>query len=299
MRNLNEKFLLILALFFSSLTSDGATWKKLITIVPTTGTAGTALLSSQCPTGYVFVPKNLTYTPVDFCVMKYAASNDGYGTAVSVAAGAPWVSIDRPTSRSKCQNLGGGYDMISNDQWQTIARNIAGVAVNWSSGVVASGELNRGHSDSAPNNALTPSSDDVIGNCSGTGQNCSSTVWDSQRRTYVLSNGNVVWDISGNVYEWVMNDTPVAYGLDGYISSMSGADIRQTKFGALAGTFCATPTTTPYCGMGYGWLNYSAGAVYRSGTWASGVYAGVFAAGLASPSVAAGTSLGFRCVFVP
>jgi hypothetical protein len=210
--------------------------------------------------------------------MKYAASNDGYGTAVSVATGAPWVSIDRPTARSKCQNLGGGYDMISNDQWQTIARNIAGVAVNWSGGVVASGELNRGHSDNVPPNALTPSSDDVNGNCSGTGQTCSSTVWDSQRRTHILSNGNIVWDIAGNVSEWVTNDNTVGNGGDGFISTMSGSDIRQTRYGAIAGTFCATPTVTPYCGMGYGYFNSFAGAVLRGGFWINGVYAGVFAA---------------------
>ncbi len=255
--------------------------------------------SVTCPTGYVLVPANTTYFSKQFCVMKYAASNDGYGTAVSVATGAPWVSIDRPTSRSACQALGQGYDMISNDQWQVVARNIAGVAVNWSTGTVASGQLSNGHSDNAPASALTPSADDVAGNCSGTGQTCSSTVWDSQRRTNVLSNGNMIWDFTGNVWQWVTNNNTVVNGADGYISTMSAADIRQTRYGALSSTICATPGATPYCGMGIGYFNYSAGAVRRGGGWGNGVNAGVFAASLSAAPTTSYTNVGFRCVFVP
>jgi hypothetical protein len=206
-----------------------------------------------CPTGYLLVPKNTAYTTKDFCVMKYLASNDGYGTATSTASAlavteagtisssgttvtgvgtlfttiygvggtitasgqtqtisaiasatsltttaafnpvisagtsftgpaAPWVNIPRTTNfpatfpatttngisaRTACQALGQGYDLISNSQWQTVARNIAGVATNWITGTVASGEINRGHSDNVPPNALSPSSDDTSGNCSG------------------------------------------------------------------------------------------------------------------------------------
>ena len=37
----------------------------------------------------------------------------------------------------------------------------------------------------------------------GTGQTCSSSVWDDQRRTLLLSNGNFIWDLAGNMWEWV------------------------------------------------------------------------------------------------
>lgn len=53
-----------------------------------------------------------------------------------------------------------GYSLITNAQWQTIARNIEQVSANWSGGSVGAGSLNRGHSDSAPNNALAASTDD-------------------------------------------------------------------------------------------------------------------------------------------
>ena len=272
-----------------SFNTQAAKWEK-----PNFGTVTPEV--TACPTGYIGVPAALPYTVRYFCVMKYEAKNDGYGTAVSTAAGAPWVGIDRPTSRSHCQALGPGYDMISNDQWQTIARNIAGVAGNWSTGTVTSGELNRGHSDNAPPSALGAVIDDNDP-CNGTEQTCSSTVWDSQRRTHALSNGNKIWDFGGNVWEWVTNNNTVVNGADGNISTMSGADIRQTRYGAAA--FCATPSSTPYCGMGYGYFNYSAGAVIRGGTWGDVVDAGVFAADLGNAPTDTDTLLGFRCVFVP
>ena len=254
--------------------------------------------SVTCPTNYILVPANTTYFPKQFCVAKYEMKNDGYGTAVTQATGTPWVSIDRPTSRSKCQALGSGYDMISNDQWQTIARNIAGVASNWDSGTVASGQLNRGHSDNAPASALAAVTDDNDP-CNGTGQTCSSSTWNSQRRTHTLSNGNKIWDFAGNVWEWVTNDSNVSNGADGYISTMSGGDIRQTRYGAASGTICATPGSSPYCGMGHGWFNYTAGAVFRGGYWVNDVNAGVFASYLVNASTATSANIGFRCVFVP
>jgi len=278
--------ILFLLFIFTSQSLLAATWKK---IQSDSG-------DNTCPPNYMLVPALANYTTRDFCVMKYEAKNDGYGTAVSTAVGVPWVNIDRPTARSKCQALGSGYDMISNDQWQTIARNIAGVASNWSTGTVTSGQLNRGHTDSAPNNALAAVTDDNDP-CNGTGQVCSASTWIDQRRTHTLSNGNVIWDLSGNVWEWVTNDNNVSNGASGYTSTMSSGDIRQTRFGAAA--FCATPAVSPYCGMGYAATNTSAGSVRRSGGWTDGVYGGVFVVDMNAGPTAANPLLGFRCVFVP
>jgi formylglycine-generating enzyme required for sulfatase activity len=297
-----KKILLIPTILLFSLNLHAGTWKKLTTTVSggggaSTGTAGTALTAAQCPTGYVFVQELYPYTASKFCVAKYEMKNDGYGTAVSQMAGVPWVSINRATARAACQALGAGYDMISNDQWQTIARNIAGTASNWSGGAVASGELNRGHSDNVPASVLAPAAD--TDPCNGTGETCSTTTWNSQRRTHTLSSGNVIWDFAGNAWEWVTHDSNVSNGTDGYISTMSGGDIRQTRYGAASGTFCASPSTTPFCGMGNGYFNSTAGAVLRGGSRGNGVSAGVFAAYLLYAPTYTNAIIGFRCVFVP
>ncbi len=254
------------------------------------------ITSYTCPTGYILVPKNTTYVAQDFCVMKYEAKDDGYGTAVSTAANTPWVNINRATARGHCQALGAGYDLISNEQWQTIAKNIAGVAANWSNGIVLDSELNRGHSDNSPANTLAASSDDTSGNCSGTGETCDSTTWNSQRRTHTLSNGNVIWDIAGNVWEWMSNDNTATNGANDHMSLISGGDIRQTRYGASA--FCTDTANSPYCGMGNGWFTIAAGgAVWRGGSYWYDTDTGIFATGLANAATATGAGLGFRCVF--
>ncbi len=259
---------------------------------PAGGGAGPIVLN--CPAGYVQVPALAGYTTTDFCVAKYEMKNNS--GAQSEAAGSPWVSVDRPTAISACTALGAGYDMISNAQWQTIARNIADTAGNWSTGTAYDGELSRGHSDNSPASALVANIDDAQG-CDGTGQTCSNVVWDNQRRTHTLSNGQVVWDIGGNVWEWVKDDNSVSQGADGYISTFNLGDSRQNNFGN--DQFCASPSATPYCGFGHGWMNYSAGAVCRGGDWNYGTITGVFAAVLNVGPSATDTTLGFRCVYQP
>lgn len=280
---------ILLILILMPQSGRSATWKKIIGGVP----------AQVCPENYILVPALAGYTTIDFCVAKYEMKSDGAEMPESVAAGTPWVWISKDYARWRCKLLGAGFDMISNDQWQTIARNIAGTASNWSSGVVASGELNAGHSDSTPNNSLAASTDDLNGNCLSTGQTCTSSTWNSQRRTHTLSNGNVIWDFAGNVSEWVTNDSTAAVGADGYISTQNDGLIRQIRYGAASGTICASPGVSPYCGMGYGVFNSNQGAVFRSGDWDSGIYAGVFTTSLnTAPSTATGFK-GFRCVFIP
>ncbi|MEA9355759.1 hypothetical protein SHI21_06090 [Bacteriovorax sp. PP10] len=292
------KKLLVLNFVLLSLPVYSASWKKFAVTPPTssTGTAGTALTSAQCPTNYIFVPSLSPYTVTAFCVAKYEMKDDGYGTPASVAAGTPWVSIDRSAARAKCQSLGGSYDLISNDQWQTIARNIAGVASNWSSGIVATGQINWGHSDGTPGNALAAVTDDNDP-CNGTGQTCSSTVWDSQRRTHKLSNGNVIWDLSANLYEWVTNDLTVAYSTNYFVSTMTNGDNEQNRYGADMATICPARWASPYCGMGAARIGFNGGAIGRGGEWTMGDQAGIFTTSMEAPANYAANNVGFRCVF--
>ncbi|MBV2168164.1 MAG: hypothetical protein KUL82_05595, partial [Bdellovibrio sp.] len=153
-------------------------------------------LTPYCPPNYIRVPQLTGYAAQDFCVAKYEMKNVG-GVATSAAAGLPWVDISRGDTAATaggawkvCKDLGAQYDLISNAQWQAIARNIEAVPSNWSGGAVGLGGFSRGHTDNSPSSALAADSNDDNG-CVGTGESCTGTVWNLQRRTHRLNNGEV------------------------------------------------------------------------------------------------------------
>ena len=202
---------------------------------PNSDEASGPLQPVECREGFVGVPGNDFYGTKDFCVMKYEAkavsktndedysqygcntdacpnnngvlSNDNW-RASSVAANKPWVRINRAQAVKACGDS--DLELLTNDHWQTIARNIENVDENWSED--ADGErlaLNRGHSDNDPAKALA-AGDDEGPHCEGTGQEqtCEGA-GRSQKRTHTLSNRGeyeVIWDIAGNVWEWVKDN---------------------------------------------------------------------------------------------
>ncbi len=275
-----------------------------------TDSAGSITIASAdywwtaCPAGYVEVPPLAPYTQKSFCVMKYEAKTGSASVAATTAAaGTPVVSINRDNARASCKLNGAGYDLISNAQWQTIARNIADTPSNWgtegqpnATAAYGAAALSHGHSDGIPNNALAANADDTVA-CDGTEQTCSNTDWSSQRRTFYLSNGSVLWDFAGNVWEWVRDNNTTTQGAEGFLSTMNANDSRQNNFGN--DQFCNAPGGSPYCGMGYGYTNSSAGAVFRGSNWSNGMRTGVFTSNLTGGPTVTITSLGFRCVYQP
>jgi hypothetical protein len=256
---------------------------------------------APCPSGYVHVQALSSYTSNDFCVMKYEAKNVG-GIPKSVAAGTPWVSIDRgmgpysaTSARKACVDLGLGYDLISNSEWQTIVRRVADTPWNWDTGVAYNGKINMGHVDGAPNSMLAADVDDRNA-CSGTGQTCSDVLWDNQRRTNKLSNGSVLWDLGGNADEWVKDESYVSPGATDYTANFNSG-IRQTNFGN--DQFCASPSVAPYCGFGYGYVAFNLGTIARGGTYTDNGLGGPFGANLAVATGGTQTYRSFRCVFHP
>lgn len=277
------------------------------------------VLVTECPANYVPIQALAPYTTSFFCVAKYEMKNVG-GVATSQASGTPWVSIPRGTLATTaggawkaCRDLGhssgSGYDLISNAQWQTIARNLEGVGWNWSSGTVGnSSGMSRGHSDNSPSNSLAASTDDND-SCTGTGQTCDLSTWSDQRRVHRLSSGSYLWDIAGNVWEWVQDNNSTNFGADGYISTITPVNRPNTgtiggvlnnanyHFGP-AGDYTGL-SSSPYGGLGHGWLNYSAGAILRGGGWFNGVDTGVFSTYLGIGPAYTDAYIGFRCVWSP
>jgi hypothetical protein len=257
--------------------------------------------NNPCPNHYIFVSSLSGYTTTDFCVAQYEMKNVN-GVATSQPSGMPWVEISRGLNESSpstawkaCRDLGPQYNLISNAQWQTIARHIVNTAYNWSSGVVYSGQLNQGHSDGFPNHSL--SVENTSNACVGTGETCSFSQWNEQRRIHILNNGHIIWDFSGNVWEWVLDNNTSDQGTDDYISMLGSGDGRRALYGSSQN--CHGFSTVPYCGFGYGSTQYSGGAILRGGGWSNGLYTGIFSVSLFDGPQESYPAVGFRCVYTP
>ncbi|MFA5134078.1 MAG: SUMF1/EgtB/PvdO family nonheme iron enzyme [Patescibacteria group bacterium] len=288
------------------------------------------------PDNWIKVPGNSSFGTNDFWVMKYeakcvdAATNTplttpdtGYNTysnsttactgaryPASAADGYPIANISHDTAKTYCQNI--GAHLLTNDEWMTIARNAEQVNSNWSTSV-GNGYLYSGHNDNVPALALIADKDDANG-YSGTGN----TTGSNQKRTLTLSNGSVIWDIPGNVWEHVQrsvnnvgdlttimslpacSDAVAGWGwcqygnsTTPYVSSWT-SDAAQSKVGPSNTSWNSTQ------GMGqvYTYKNgtsQSTTVFLRGGHWSYGSIAGVFALRLIWVTGTTDGYVGFRC----
>ena len=262
----------------------------------------------SCPSGFIPVPHNSSVgTTKDFCVMKYEAKDNGSGVAVSQAAGNPYVNLTIGDSQTKCTNLGANYDLISNPEWMTIARNAESVSSNFQASVMARGwAAHISYGDAWTNTAVASSTDE---NCLyNTGADtCGSSGSHLYRRTLNLSNGEVIWDLSGNVWEWV-----------DWSHTTAGLDLGPTTCAASWVQFPDVLADTCYTGgalltdqvfpdtsngssvEGFGRFHGgSGGAALRGGYWGNGSDAGAFTLGLNLSTAYASSGFGFRCVYRP
>ncbi len=258
-----------------------------------------------CPTGYIRVPGNSLYQTKDFCVMKYEAKavelsnptvgltepNTGFNTIAndvvattsvsnpprgiaSVSSGFPIARISQITADSYCTDA--GASLISNAEWMTIARNIEAQHSNWYNpntnppeNQVGSGGLWRGHTDNNPPNALAASTDDNQGYI-GTNNDINNE-W-AEKRTHTLSNGEVIWDLGGNVAER-LSDTIMGVNKP---NNSSGAFYQEwteiSNFGSLSYDLTRPSNNTWNSSQNIGqyWAHTLIGgpfALFRGGSW--------------------------------
>ncbi|HNQ45242.1 MAG TPA: SUMF1/EgtB/PvdO family nonheme iron enzyme, partial [bacterium] len=241
--------------------------------------------ADDCPSNWVKVPGNTLYNTRTFCVMQYEAKNDGTNKPVSQVNGTPWVSISQIDAKAKCQSI--GAHLVTEDEWLTIVRNIELQPTNWSSGQIGSGYIPRGNSDSS---AAMDGTDPLTG---------------ANQRTLTLSNGAIIWDIAGNVWEWtdatilgrdqpkcVAN--PTGFGWCEYSGLVSYGALSPERLLPLNSSWNTT--------QGYGRI-YSSGApnnpntfvFLRGGNWYYGTRSGVLVLSMSNGASYTVSDIGFRC----
>jgi prepilin-type N-terminal cleavage/methylation domain-containing protein len=273
---------------------------------------------STCPAGFIPVPGSGTYNTNDFCVMKYEAKNVS-GVATSQASNTPWSSISQTSSMSTAANACSGCHLITEFEWMTIAQNVLSVPSNWSGGAVGSGYIYSGHCDNSPGSSLAATTDDSdgggvvnAGGYFGTGDSSTDVgvtngmVGMSQRRTLTLTNGSVIWDIAGNLWEWTSSQT--AGGQPGVTGAGYGTYDREWPDVTNPGTIIPNPapsTTgianagswTSANGVGRIWSSTEETVLhgfFRGGSWNNLTIAGPLALSLGNVPSYTGTARGFR-----
>ena len=255
----------------------------------------------SCPPGYIRVPGNSLYQTKDFCVMKYEAKTGSSTVAATTqAAGAPQAVITQPNAITACSLNGAGYGLISNAEWMTIARNIEAQLSNWTTGTAAStaigtGALYRGHSDGFTDwggaYAL------VAGPDNDGYKETGNSGFSFERRTHTLSNGEIIWDLSGNVSEWT-NDTIMGVnkptGGFEYPSVNNYGNLNYDLISPSNNTWDSDQAMGRYF---EGELTGGPFAFIRGGTWGNSAAAGIFALFLYSSPSATADHIGFRCVY--
>jgi len=232
-----------------------------------------------CPEGFVQIPANPSIgTDNDFCVMKYEASNDGENLPISLATNQPWTNVTPSEAKSACQSLGEGYDLISNEEWMTIAINIENVDANWSEGIVGEGCLKQG------NNGLntTCGYDSPMDPDYGEARN--------SKAMHTLNNGETVYDMAGNAREWVDYIEGTNQCVNGFYNLV---DINCLDIN----TYMPEGIYSGDQGVGKAYLHNLGRTTARGGMWSSRTIAGVFALDFSSPAHFRNSASGFRCVY--
>lgn len=268
--------------------------------------------------------------------------------AESRASGTPWKNINLIQAKSECQELGKRYDLPSNEEWMTVAYSIESTPSNWNDNKThfigtTNSKLNIGHScrkgimgidcrkiaETTENGrgiaysgeGLAAGNDDndaCFGYVKGDNESekpiCDANTWNLFRRTHKLNNDEIIWDFSGNVWEWVDWYIPLAKDrarIDGdingdflEINDPEPTEIMiESSYKSLNKDLKSTKLNQNRLGRYHPTIvNNNAGAAMRGGNYMQGEYNnGIYALGMGySPNTNhLICEVGFRCVYRP
>ena len=249
------------------------------------------------PPGYIPVPPLEGYYEFGFFVMKYEAKigkSRSFSTkAISSAKAEPLTRVTHEEAVKLCRNNGPRYDLIKNSQWQNIVRSIEETDENWSLGkniISDNNTINCGVSRGKLLPAKSNDSDDCANN------DCNRD-WDFNRRTHILSNGEIIWDICGNAGELIKDKYTEDESFNGDIYELSRS--LKKLFGPKKSYSLASATRrTNKWGLGYAEIKRNYNLIVRG---MPGSYAGIFSAQVNrnQEDRRGDAYVGFRCVYLP
>lgn len=209
-------------MYLSNTSKRSWTVNELYWTLETLGLSQNFVDPKECPTWFIPVPWNRDLWQTAFCVAKYEMSyhwlrqtdntldwnsysykdNWDQWIIVSEQWNSPIAEITQLEAINECKWMWEWYHLITNNEWVTIARNIENQPINWSSGIVWVNYIYNGISN------------DILMWCDWNWENNLPTAnifwtitWDincvNQRNKLFLSNGEEIWDFSGNLWEHV------------------------------------------------------------------------------------------------
>ncbi|HXH74496.1 MAG TPA: hypothetical protein VNJ08_06000 [Bacteriovoracaceae bacterium] len=293
------------------------------TVTSKTLTSLPAQASGDCPTGYLRVPADTLWAVGEFCVMKYEAKVlVGDPNPVSRANGVPHGNITHENALNECRDIDGSstnYDLISNDEWMSIARNIES-ETNWhdftswdpSGTYLKPGTSCLSRGNTYHNTDYCSSSwyhETYDGDIAGEVRHGPIR---NTMESFTLSNGQVIWDFAGNVSEWItwfanptyslttnLNFLRDTYGECYSTTVINGISCNRRNFGIGSFKTLSPHLITNAHGtgtfMGAGVFN----SLIRGGDYMSSSHTGIYALSIINPATTSVPHVGYRCVYRP
>lgn len=288
-----EKLSMGLSLFLASCTGSSNHLTPITHIPP---------VVFSCPDNFVLSP--IKVGAKSFCVQKTEAEIKD-GAALLKQVSGPSVVQKRSVAQQACAGLGPRFSLISNAEWQALTRDIEQNSRNWSLSFIAKGALNSGHADANPGFAIL--ADPLRDGCFLIEDTeCTAGNWSYSKRTHQLSSGDFIWDLAGNLDEWVSDDPP---NLD-FSEVQNGIPLSELKSPALKSSFGSSVPTALLDQAVFGGLGYIADlnegdpstdklGILRGGSFEDSVWAGLFSTkiNVLAESDASTHMSGFRCVY--
>lgn len=287
----------------------------------------------ECPEWFLRVPWNEDFNQPWFCVMKYEATYEDATVPNSTVPDILWntvqyqvwkipvskpllypiAEINQQQAIDSCKSMWDWYNLITNDEWMTIARNIEQQNSNWSWWTVwtswifrwITNELNTTTSlwcktiDSSWNHSRIAMSSPL---------NIDTTKWGTQKwsdcdskRQLQLSNWEIIWDLSGNIWEHVNKANTLDWT---WYATWTNPDPCSVTDGTYEWTACNSSERTLYWPSNasrwnthWMWwvLDYDGVIFIRGADAGLSANAGIFALALSWTGSTFLNDTGFRC----